>query len=349
MPVEHFLIAEQTDLETWETPAHALRVANFSVDPGRERIDLRDTGSSRSLGGRVLGAKAPTAKLEMKAYAEKLGWLLKACGLPLVTTTTPGGATNARLHTFLPDDTLDPVALSAQVQYGNSIGQNILGMVGDKLSFTAVAKEEVKLAIDFMALDEAKCGGTWDFDGVTASEALVSSPSYISAGIRPLMFFDAVIVVGGIVAKDGTTKRLSITGGTAQAKFERFEFNLENGFDLPHFLGSSPTPGQADGQDRKVNGKFDVAQSTVTTTFYDEMRAGTKAALKILLAGPIIESTIRRTVEIIFPSIDYDAAAFAGISGDQKRRTRSVEFTSVLESVTNTEIGIALIDTQTAY
>jgi hypothetical protein len=349
MPVEHFGLAKQSDFSTWATPAHFFRINSFSLAPNRARIDGRYTGASRSLAQRWLGEKAPSGSFEMPAFPEKLGFFLLAAGLVSRTTTTPEDATNARLHCFLPDDTASLIALSLQAQYGNSIGVNVLGAVIDTLKISAAMREDVKISADFFAKDEAKCGGVWDYDGSTESPALVSSPTYSATTLRPFMFYDAAIVSGGTPAIDGTSKRMSIGSGTARNTLERIEFSIANNLDLPHFLTADPTPRLVAGQDRTITGSFDIDVSTMSTTFYDEYRAGSKIALQARFTSVEIESGQNYMLEITLPSIDFDDASFPDMTGEQSRRVRSVSFTAMLDSTTNYDIGVALRDSQTSY
>lgn len=350
MPVEHVGFSPEVTWGTWVLPATFFPVDTFSIDPGRARLDGRFTGASRALRNRWLGAKAPSGSLSLPAWGEGLGLLIKAAQLTDITTQQPDGVGSPTVyeHAFLPDDS-DPIAaLSAQAQHSSAIGTNLIGVVMDKMTLSAKAGELVMVEFDWLAKDEAPAGGTWDWDG-GASAALIANPTYFASTIRPFIFYDAAIVTGGVVTLDGVTKQLSVAGGTSRTRLETLEITLENNLDARPFLQNDPTPGNVVAQDRAITGKFDYDQSTVTSDFYTEMRAGTQVALQWTLLGQDIDGAYSRELTLTLPLVDFDQAAFADISGSQDRRMRSVEFTGLWDGTLDTDIGITLRDTQVSY
>jgi hypothetical protein len=296
----------------------------------------------------MLGSKLPSGSLEMPWWAEDMGWFLAASLLHGITTTTPSGATNAREHAFLPSDAADVASLSAQAQYSGSTALNVLGLVFNSLTISCKAGEAARLAADWIARDEAKVGGTWDYDGVTVSPAIVASPVYFAATVPYLIFTGASLISGGTVALDGTSKQYTVTGGTTETSIEGFEIKLENNLDPRVFLGA-PTAGNVVAQDRAVTFSFDYAPGEdLAYKWYDEHRAGTQTALQFKLRGPLIETTYYREAIITLPLVDFDDANPPDLVGSKTRLTRKINGTA-LEHSTGSDLGITLRDTATGY
>ncbi|MBC7105529.1 MAG: hypothetical protein H5T97_06305, partial [Firmicutes bacterium] len=237
-----------------------------------------------------------SGSLEMPLWSENMGLFLLAAQLTSVTTSQEAGWTTAKRHAFLPNDAAvaqAAEALSIQAQWNASQAVNFLGVVIDKLTISAKAQEPVMLSADWLARDEAPAGGVWDYDGQTASPAIIANPAYFANTIPPFLFLGASLVTGGAPTLDPTDKFFTIAGGTARTGIDNLELTLENGLDAPVFLGG-PTPGVIVPQDRKVSGKFDIDLSTINRTFYDEYRAGSQVALQATFLGPVIESNVRR-------------------------------------------------------
>lgn len=343
---EHLVIGPETVFGTFVTPTIALPVLKANHTVGREYIDKRYTAAGRALRNRYQGKKAPSGSIEMDLWPDYMGRFLKAAGLDNITTTTPGGATTARQHAFLLGTTMQLASLSAQIKRSAAIATNLRGLVIDKITIKAVAGEVVSFMVDFLAKDEAPAGGTWDADG-SASAAIIGTPTYIGATLVPYRFFNAALILGGTPSL--TSNVYSIAGGTTIALAESLEISIENNLDAPHFLTSDPTPGVIVGQDFNVTVKLDIDVSTLVTTFYDYVRAGTNVALKLDLTGAEIETSHNYEFDLTLPNLVFDEADYPDISGEQSRRVQSLSATAIQHAATAHAIGIVLKDTQTAY
>jgi len=354
MNPQHLVISPETAWGTWVTPAVAIPVDEFSFKPKRDRTRRMTSGASRApYASWLSGAKEVSGSIKMPAWGEQLGKFLVAAQLTNVTSAQPAVGTDPTVyeHAFLADDTAAFAiadALSVQAQYNASIGINILGMVINKLAFECKAGDILTLNLDFMAKDESKIGGVWDYDGSTASPAIVASPTYFSRAILPFVFTGAVLTTGGTVSKDGTTKQLSVADGTAQAKIESLAFSMENNVEMPAFMGG-PCAGEATLGNRVISGSFDRSMATVSTTFYDEWRAGSQVALQLQFVGQIITNAYRRELTITCPLVDFDDADWPAIAGDKKRTTRTVNWTAVEDPTLALDIGVTIRDTQASY
>lgn len=342
---EHVIVGPETVFGTFVTPTRAFPVLKANHTIGREYIDKRYTGSSRTLHNRYQGKKAPSGSIEMDLWPDYMGRFLRAAGFD-VTTTTPGGATTARQHALLLGTTMQLPSLSAQIKRSATIATNLRGMVIDKLTLKAVAGEVVSCMMDFLAKDEAPAGGVWDADG-SGSTAVIGTPTYIGATLVPFRFFNAALVLGGTPSL--TSNVYAIAGGTTITLAESLEISIENNLDAPHFLTADPTPGVIVGQDFNVTAKLDIDVSTLATTFYDYVRAGSNVALQLTLTGAEIEAGHPYALVLTLPNLIFDEADYPDVSGEQSRRVQSISATAVQHADTAHAIGIVLTDTQTSY
>lgn len=343
---EHVIIGPETVFGTFVTPTRAFPVLKANHTIGREYIDKRYTGSSRTLRNRYQGQKAPSGSLEMDLWPDYMGRFFKAAGLDNITTTTPGGATTARQHALLLGTTMQLASLSAQIKRSATIATNLRGMVIDKLTLKAVAGEVVSLMMDFLAKDEAPAGGVWDADG-SGSAAVIGTPTYIGATLVPFRFFNAALVLGGTPSL--TSNVYAIAGGTTITLAESLEISIENNLDAPHFLTPDPTPGKIVGQDFNVTAKMDIDVSALETTFYDYVRQGANVALQLTLTGAEIEAGHNYALVLTLPNLIFDEADYPDVSGEQSRRVQSISATAVQHADTAHAIGLVLTDTQTSY
>lgn len=349
MAVEHVIVGKESAPFTWTTPSKAIPVTSFKGAVNRSMIDGRYSGLSRGVYGRWQGAKEPSGSMSMPLWGELMGLFLMAAQLQDTGSATPAGATTAKEHGFLPGDALALSTLSIQAQHGPSHAVNYLGVIIDKLTLACKAGEIATLSMDWKARDEALAGvGTWDYDGVTASPALIASPTYFSRTIPPFVFTGASLLSGGSCAVDPTSKVMTVSGGTAVGRIESAEISLENQADLPVYLGA-PTPGGGVAQARTIAVTFDQDQSVIDPQFYSDYRNGQQTTLELKFAGPIIEAAIRRRFSIVLPLVSFDEADWSEITGSRDRRSRSVKVTAIVDPTLGVDIGASLIDTQASY
>lgn len=348
MPKEDLIISPETTFATWVTPALAFPVTKASVKAGIEKPEKKYSGSTRGVSRIYQGAKAPAGSVEMDLWSEHMGKWLKAAGLDDIATTTPGGATTAREHGFLLGTNPLLKSLSAQIKRSAAHGQNLLGMVIDKITIKAVKKEVVTIAFDFLCKDEALCGATWDYDG-SSSPAIISTPTYISASISPFIFYHATLKTGGTPTFDDAKNQFTFTGQTTQGYVESFELSISNSLEQAHFLTTDRTPKRIAAGDLAVDVKIDVDMSSIDDTFYNNVRNHTTSALELTLAGANIEASQPYMFKLVLPEALFKNADHADIGGDHKRRVMSVEASAQEHAASDQIINIVLRDTQTAY
>ena len=348
MPVEHVLLKKETTLGTWATPSAAYPFKSWSVDNGVNWGDLRDTGTNRSLRNQFLQHKAVSGSFSANAYWTQLGLFFLAAGFTRVTNTQPDAVNSATVyeHGMLQDDTAVLKALSVQIKKTSAKAHNLRGVVINKLKLGCKAKEPVAIDGDYVAIDEAITGGTWD--DAASAPAVVASPTYFGASTGIFTFKHAVLTYGGTPALDGTSKSFSISGGSNLAIVESAEITLDNGIDSPHFLGAY-VPGNHIPQNRSITGRFDIDWSTLPETYYSAMKAGTELALQLIFTGPVISDDEKWVLSWTLPAITLNAANFPDAMGDQARRKQSVEFTAHHDATSGYDSGVTLIDTEASY
>ena len=95
--------------------------------------------------------------------------------------------------------------------------------------------------------------------------------------------------------------------------------------------------------------KMDIDVSTLETTFYDYVRAGSNVSLQLTLTGAEIETGHNYTFVLTLPNLIFDEADYPDVSGEQSRRVQSVSATAIQHADTAHAIGLVLTDTQTSY
>lgn len=327
--VEHFVYAPETVYGTWVTPTKAIPVESVELQTAREAVDLRVTGAGRGLYERVLGAKPVNGSLVCPWWTSYIATIFKSF---LRDTATTGAGPYT--HTFLPDDTADLLGLSIQEIYSASLGLDILSATVNAVTINAAVKEAVKLTFELEAKDEALAGGTWDYSG-GAAPALVASPGSLYPAIaRPLMFYDAAIVIGGTPSI--ASKIISVAAGTAYVKVANVEIKIDNGLDTDGYgLVADPTRQELPPGNREITCKFEISWTDYSTTLYAAARAGTAMAFQLNLVG-----LSNAEAHVIIPSLFFDPAKLPAVAGDSKKRTLSLTGKAQLDSVTAKDINV---------
>ena len=340
MSSEHFIYSKQSAFGTWVTPTRALPVESADIQSGREKLNLNVTGAERDPYVHVLGAKPVSLALVLPWWTVNVATLLNTCLTDNAITEISAGAVYD--HGLLFDDTAFLGALSGQVKYKSDLARNVIGAVPNGLTIGAAIKEPAKLTFDFIAKDEAIAGGTWDYDGVTASPAVIASPTYGTLR-RPLMFYDAGVVIGGTPAINAGTQKITLGSGTAYTKLNAIEFAINNNLDADGFgLVADPTVQELGPGNRDIQVTFEMSWSDYATTFYVAARNGTAMAVSLDLVGQVIASTYKYEAHIVAPSVFFDPVNLPPISGDKARKKIQVTGTVQKDPTTGVGFGIWL-------
>jgi hypothetical protein len=331
---QHFVYSPETVFATWVAPAKAISVESSDIGSAREVLDLRVTGTGRSLHSRVLGAKSVNGPMKTYWWPSYIASLFKNWMRDNATT----GAPSTYVHAFLFDDTTSMLGYSIQQilkTTATSYGTNILSAYVSALSITAAAKEKVILDFTFEAKDEARFGANWDYSGA-ASSAMVANPSALYATLaRPLMFYDAAISIGGTTSI--AAKVISVAASTAYAKINNVKIDVALNLDTDGFGLSYPDPTRLVfwPGDRDITVSFDLQWTDYVTTFYDNARTGTAMALKLDMIGPGVTQA-----HVIVPSLFFDPHKLPAVTGGNEKKTVSVTGKAKYDTVTGKDFNV---------
>lgn len=333
---QHLIYSREAAFGTWVTPATWLPVDEANVQSQREQVELRLTGSGRDLRQSVLGAKPVNGPLVLPWHFTGIGGIL-ASFLRSVTTVEVVAST-VYTHSLLFDDTVGLLPLSMQQQYSASVALNILSAVVTSMTISAVAKEKVGLNFALEAKDEALAGGTWDYDGVTSSPAVISSPSYPSV-TRPFMFYDGTVQIGGTASISSNI--ISLSGATAYPKTNNFEVGLDLGVDTDGFgITTDPTQQELWPGDREITVSIERSWTDLSTTLYAAWRAGTPQPMELKFVGPEIDTGHNYEAHIVMPAVVLNPAQLPGVTGSHAKKRQSVSGKATEDATTGHALNI---------
>ena len=339
MALPHFIFSREAAFGTWVTPTKWLPVDSSEIGGEREVVPLRTTGAGRAPYLHVLGAKPVTGPMSCPWWGTQIGPMLAAFLRDSAVTAVDTGVYD---HGMAYDDSIGLLGLSIQQQYTSSLAINVLSAVPNQLTLTAVQKEKVLMAWEFVAKDEVRSGATWDYNG-GAAPAVISSPSY-PAVLRPLMFYDAGVSIGGTPSWNGTTKKLSVSGGTAYPKIDNIQIVVNHNIDAEAFGLAKPDPTiqEAEHGNRDITVSFDISWSDYATTFYDNARAGTAMALVLDMVGATITGAHKHEAHLIVPSVFFDPNKLPPLTGEQARKKRTITGRAQMDATTGKDFGVWL-------
>lgn len=340
---QHFVYSAEAEFGTWVEPAKAIPVETADIGTAREVIDLRVTGSCRSLFKRVLGAKSVNGQVLTYWWPSYISTLFKNWMRDNATT----GESAPYTHAFLFDDEKAHLGYSIQqiANTSDEVGTSILSAYTNTLQIGLAAKEQAKLTFNFEAKDEApftvgEVSKYWDYgDGDTASPSMVGTPGSLYAAIaRPLMFYDGTITMGGTPSI--TNKVISIADGTAYAKILSATITINNDLDTDGFgITEDPTRLEIWPGDREITITFEISWTDYATTFYDNARAGTDMAFELALAGPG-----NAEAAIVIPSVFFDPTKLPSVTGSAKKKTLSLTGKAQYDSTTGKDFNVWIKD-----
>ena len=270
------------------TPGTAVTVDRFfeftseSLALDIERIESAGLRPNRRVLGAsdwVAGRQGVSGDIELEVQPNGFGVLLKHM-LGSVATTTPGGATNARLHTAS-IGTLDGDSLTIQV------GRT--GVDGTTRAFTyagcKINEWELAAEVDgFLML-------TLGIDGMTETTGTaLATASYASTNV-PLAWTQGAITVAG-------------------SAFDVTSFSLEgsNNLATDRYFISATTPNtkrqQLEHELREYTGTIEAEFTDLTA--YNRFVNGTTAAVTATFTGAIIEGALPYKVTVTIPTVRFD-------------------------------------------
>ncbi len=190
-------------------------------------------------------------------------------------------------HLFTQGSVIQPQSYTLFAYRGGNVTkkQYNLGSVG-KLKFGGSQDSFVSMEASVMAQFEATYGGSW-------------SPSYSESPV--LMFNNTTVKFAGSTPSVPNVKSWSC--------------EIDNGTKAYRPLSQNQYP-----QDFLAAGPF-TAQGDMVVYFHDETErakflAATQTSLEFLIAGSVVAGgTVKYTVDLLFPSVEYDAFPFGDEDG----------------------------------
>jgi hypothetical protein len=235
--------------------------------PRQESQGLRAGARLQRSGRWVSGAQNPAGAVSFELGNKGFGMLLKHM-FGGVATSTPGGGTLTRDHTFTPAS-LD--ALSMTMQIGKPPSPTALA-----LPFTyhgsKVAEWELKAAVDDIPSLELS---------MLAEEEDVATALAVASYASGFKVFPSVDVSLSVAGAAVLVTEVTLKGNNA-LKDDRF------------FIGSTMRRNPLEVGLREVSGSFEGEFESMTA--YNRFVAGTEAALVITMLGDIIEGALRYTL-----------------------------------------------------
>lgn len=336
---QHVVYKREAAFGTWVTPDTVLSSEVWGVKSRREQVKLRTTGACRGLYQAVPGAKVVNGPWRFPWWPVNT---LQALAAWFRDTAVTGVDTGVYDHGILANDAAGLLGLSMQGQYSTTRALNALSCVATKLTLTAAAKQPAYWSIDLLAKDEVRNDGTWDNDGTGAPAIIaVSASDYDTT--RPLMFYDATLVLGGTPSFTDPTNLWSIAAGTTYSGFDMVEIAFDLGVDADAFsLQSDPTIYEAWPGPRSITVRLESSWTDLSTTFYDAFDAGTEMALQLKLAGPVISGAYTYEGEITLPAIHFDPDNIFPDVGPQDRLKSMISGEAVRDDTSGLDHGIRI-------
>lgn len=241
---------------------------------------MRPGALATPVGRSVAKQRGGTIVLTLDLLSKSLGLVLGSYG-STVATTTPGGATLARLHTITP--TSAGVTRSATIHAGRydidgtARRHNYLGCMGTELMFSQAVK------------GNASVKATYNYKTEDTS-ALSVSPAYPS---DPTIYSDLDCTV-------------TVDGGTECQR--QFDLTIPTGLDIARDRvcpGGREKPILAGRVEPTGNLSIDYPDDT----FYAKYLSGEEVSLVIAYQGALIEDTTYESLTITIPAIQFTGSS----------------------------------------
>ena len=341
---EHFLFANESQWAAFVAPDKAIPILSVELSSDRPTVVPSVTGQGRGRLFAWLGEKPVSGSVELHAWPDVLGSLLKAF---LTSVTSDLEGTTAYRHKFLFNDAAALGSLSVEKQYGPDQAQFARGVMITGMTIVARAKEPCLITLDLLAEDEAWNGGNWEDDVAAPANPTTPIP-YASTINLPFLFHQGVVKQGGTVAL--TDGELVVSSGTDLAWVEACEIRVEIPHEQVFRLKQAATAGALrDAGDRIVTARCDVDWVGQGATLVQNARAGTETVLQLFFQGPLIEETYYHELVVTLPRVFPKPGDTKSppISGDKARRTHQAAFEGLMHATHDKDFGLVIQNTET--
>jgi hypothetical protein len=337
MTIQHVVYSVENNFGQWVTPATWLHVDSSTLKAARENLKMRISGFGRDVYMAVQGAKPVAGSIALPFWYTHLAHIWRTALQDWASTAVAGSVYD---NDFLFDDTVANKSISFQQQWGGATATNILSAVMKAFKITAAAKAQVQVGWDFEAKDESIPGGMWDYDG-SAAPALVATPTYW-APIRPLMFYDCAVKLGGTTSLVG--HKITVSGGSTIKLLGTVDVGVDLGLSADDYALASPDPTRQELMpgNRTITCTLDMLWGTRDLTFYNAMRAGTPVVLELNAVGPIISGAYRSEMHLCLPCLTIDGGQLPDITADETPKRQAITGEATLDAGCGKSFGMRI-------
>lgn len=316
---------EESTVGTAVTATRFFELLSESLVYDEERITSKGLRAGKKTENLwVAGKKGVSGSYEYEVQPNGFGIVPKHLLGGTPATTTPGGATTARLHTTKVGN-LDGKSRTIQVGRPNSAG------TVDPYTYRGCKVSDWEMNMEagsdgLLTISETIDG--WDEDTVTA----LATASYPATNVL-MSWADANIVVsiGGVTTYN--VSKLTL-GGSNKLKGDRSK------------LGSPVKLEQLEGTEfREYPGTIEL-ESYAGLTPYNLFKAGTEAVIIATFTGPIIEAALRYMIRVTLQRCRFDGTT-PNIAGPDIIG-QTIPFKALYTTNANTEVMIEVQNTDVA-
>lgn len=349
MSSDALIVKAESTSGTAVTPDLPIRVRTVEPDSSETYIEGWETGTGRDLSVMQKGSHAPAGAIACFFNVNELGTLFKSWAIGGLTTSTPGGATTARNHVFIPVDTNALTTLSMQMQLerlGTTVTYNTRGTLITGWELSVSRDSLIEMSFNWIAWELVKAGGTW---GDSASSVAAQAVSY-GTEVTKLQFSDLAVSYGGTVSKDGSSKIYTMSGGTSVTNLDSLTISCTYDAEQRIPLGQKYAQALHLGN-RETTADLTFQEGTPLVTWYDKYlnRTTQSDAWLFTFTGSQIESGQNYELSICIPKAVYEEAASPSLNAEYEARTSDVTLRGLRHATTNDAIAVRIKDTKTSY
>lgn len=348
--LEHFIFSNEVTWATFVAPSKALPIISCDLGSDRGLVMPDTTNYGRARGIAFPGEKPVAGTLELHAFPNYIGSILRAMLTGVISTQQ--GVTTAWRHKLLFVDGSPTGSLSTEKQYDGPAGSNAHFARGVKIAKCVIsckAKEPATFKFDLVAQDEAWSGGTWE-DGTSAPAAPTTPVPYPATLQLPFRFDIGTLLYGGTLAL--TSGEIVVTGGVPIAYTEMVEITIEMKQDAVYVLNNTPCAGALRDQGRQISIKMDLDWVGVDDDYVDYHRASTETTLQLRFVGRRIVTGPPNYDEEMFitlPRVKPAQGSPPPLAGEKKRRKQTVVYEALYEdTTTDKDFGLVIQNEETS-
>lgn len=314
-------LSEESTFGTYVVPTRFYELTQESIKYSRERIESKGLRTGRRTVDRwVAGRQGGEGDVEFDVLPNGFGIIAKHM-LGAVTTSTPGGATNARLHTAKVG-ALDAKSLTVQ------FGRTGRGGTTDPYSYTGCKLTDWELTMQSDGVLSCKLG--MNVQGEDTATALATASYPATNVLLPFSDTSTSITIGGT---SYDVDKVTVSGKNALAT------------DRYH-IGAPTKLEQLEGKGlRDYGGTIDL-ESYAGLTPYNLFVNGTEAAIVCTFSGATIEAALKYMVRVTLPRCRFDGETTT--IGGPDLLPQSIPFKALYTSAATTEVQIEVQNTDTA-